>query len=105
MDSILTLQRHENSGDLKLPEDSYYSNAREEIWDQRRGAKKPSSQTADKVAKNIVRDVIHGKSGQIWRGGLATVCGLLPYLPKRVVEFATHVVMNRGLGKVRPGAV
>ncbi|KAJ4422784.1 hypothetical protein N0V82_002563 [Gnomoniopsis sp. IMI 355080] len=102
MVGAVTTPIHDNSGDLKLPENSYYQKARGEIWDQRRGMKKPRSQNADKVAKNIVHDVVRGKSGQIWRGGLATVCGFLPFLPKRIVEFATHVVVvNRGLSKVR----
>lgn len=94
---------HENAGELVLPDDSYYSAVQENIWDQRRGAKKPASQSADKVAKNIVHDVVRGKTGQIWRGGLATVCRTLPYLPTRIVEFAMHECMGRGLSKVQPG--
>lgn len=96
--------RHANAGELVLPENSYYVEVRQNIWDQRRGEKKPCSQSADKVAKNIVHDVIRGKSGQIWRGGLATVCRTIPYLPKRIVEYAMHEFMGRGLSKIKPPA-
>ncbi|KAH6655889.1 putative short-chain dehydrogenase/reductase [Truncatella angustata] len=86
---------HNNAGELQLPEDSYYQSVKGIISAQRQGEHKPGSQHRDAVAMSIVDDIVSGKSGNIWRGGLASVVRFLAAFMPAVLE---HIVnQNKGL--------
>ena len=59
-----------NRTDLTLPPDSYYQPIRDKIDHNNKGLQYTTSmkQDVNVFARNIVNDVISGKSGQIWRG-------------------------------------
>ena len=86
---------HDKAGELELPTDSYYQSIRNVINEQRLGRKKPGSQAAALTAKNLVHDIVAGRTGLIWRGGTATlVCYLGWLLPSSVFEY----IVNDGRG-------
>lgn len=74
---------HQNSGDLVLPETSYYKAVKDVISKVNAGDAKPRSQPVDVTARSIANDIVNGKSGKIWRGGLASILGwvasVVPY--------------------------
>ncbi|KAK0625508.1 putative short-chain dehydrogenase/reductase [Bombardia bombarda] len=78
---------HTNAGELRLPEGSYYTVVRDTISKQREGAMKPGAQTPDVTAKSIVNDIVAGKSGEIWRGGLSSLVRYLAALVPGVLEY------------------
>lgn len=90
---------HQNSGDLALPANSYYKSVKDVISDVNRGAKKPNAQPVDVTARAIANDIVGGKSGKIWRGGMASilswVSSLVPY------SVLVSIVSNgKELGKI-----
>ncbi|KAK3685827.1 putative short-chain dehydrogenase/reductase [Podospora appendiculata] len=91
---------HENAGELKLPETSYYQAARKIISDQRAGVLKTNCEAVDVTARNLVQDVESGRSGQVWRGGMAyTVRNLVWLLPRAILDRAANGM--RGLELVK----
>ncbi|KAF3392270.1 hypothetical protein EIK77_004303 [Talaromyces pinophilus] len=65
--------------DLVLPPGSYYEPIRGKIDHDNKGLQYTASQKQDVnvFAKNIVNDVISGKSGQIWRGKSSSMAWLV----------------------------
>lgn len=85
----------------KLPETSLYKAVESFITAQAAGQLQTNNESAEKVAKSLVNDVLGGMSGQTWRGGVAgTARFALSYLPSRWFEKMLHSA--RGLDKVRP---
>ncbi|KAK0629350.1 hypothetical protein B0T17DRAFT_488736 [Bombardia bombarda] len=79
---------HVNSGELVLPEKSYYRQVFDVISAQRKGDLKAGSQPAAKTAKNIVSDIVNGRTGQNWRGGLASaVWFVTSFLPGWLIQY------------------
>ncbi|KAJ8121899.1 hypothetical protein O1611_g9980 [Lasiodiplodia mahajangana] len=73
MVGAMNTQVHVNSGELKLPEDSYFQCIKEGLAAQNRGDQKPGSHAPEVTAKRLVDDIVGGKVGETWRGGLASV--------------------------------
>jgi 1-acylglycerone phosphate reductase len=81
---------HDNAGDLHLPEGSYYHVVKETIRKQRQGQMKPGSETPEQTAKNIVADIVNGKTGPIWRGGMASTVRYLAALLPGVLGYIVN---------------
>lgn len=63
---------------------------------------KPGSEEAHVTARNIVNDIIGGRSGLIWCGGFASSCRYLAWLlPAGLIDYM--VSQNRGLSDVKRG--
>lgn len=77
---------HDNAGALVLPEGSYYEVVKETISKQRQGEMKPGAEKPEVAARNIVSDIVGGKSGLIWRGGMASVVRYLAYWTPGLLE-------------------
>ncbi|RJE18899.1 hypothetical protein PHISCL_08766 [Aspergillus sclerotialis] len=60
-------------GDLKLPENSLYKRAQKEIRDRGNGLGVPSKTPPVDFAKQVVKDILGGTNGPIWRGAMALV--------------------------------
>lgn len=92
----VSTQMYANSAAFHLPEGSPYEKIADTIATQHRGDFNLNNEPAEAVARNLVKDVISGRSGQIWRGGLAgTVCLTLWLLPTRLFEWIVH--LKRGV--------
>lgn len=100
MVGAVTTPIHDKAGELNLPPGSYYQQIRDLINDIRKGSSKPGSQDVNVVAKNLVHDIIGGRSGLIWRGGTSSLSGYLSWLLP--VGFWEKVVNGgRGLDQVK----
>ncbi|KAI0910395.1 putative short-chain dehydrogenase/reductase [Ustulina deusta] len=73
MIGAMNTQVHVNSGELQLPEDSYFQCIKDGLASQNRGDMKPGSHAPELTAKRLVNDIVGGKVGETWRGGLASV--------------------------------
>ncbi|KAI0967393.1 putative short-chain dehydrogenase/reductase [Xylaria arbuscula] len=72
---------------LQLPEGSYYECIKDGLASQNRGDQKPGSHAPELTAKRLANDIVSGKVGETWRGGLASVvryCAAL--LPQIIFE-------------------
>lgn len=58
--------------DWKLPEDSLYKPIEALIANRVRGGDGHPREDTEKYAKEVVEDILSGKTGKIWRGGNAT---------------------------------
>lgn len=89
-------QIYANSPVFRLPEGSPYEKIAETIARQSRGELNLNNEPAEVTARNLVRDTIGGRRGQIWRGGMAgTVYLTLWLLPTRLFEWILH--LKRGV--------
>ncbi|EAW07079.1 putative short-chain dehydrogenase/reductase [Aspergillus clavatus NRRL 1] len=76
---------YHNGRSLQLPQESYYRTVQHIIADQAAGKLQKSNERADVTARNLVRDVLSGRSGFTWRGGVAGTAKLaLWLLPTRL---------------------
>ncbi|KAG8162264.1 hypothetical protein KVR01_008029 [Diaporthe batatas] len=92
----VSTQMYANTPTFKLPEGSPYEKIADIITSSSKGDLNHDNEPADVVARNLVRDAISGRRGQIWRGGLAgTVYLSLWLLPKRLFEWIVH--LKRGV--------
>ncbi|KAI1308496.1 putative short-chain dehydrogenase/reductase [Xylaria venustula] len=93
-------QVHINSGELQLPENSYYQCIKDGLASQNRGEQKPGSQAPELTAKRLVNDIVSGKVGETWRGGLSSVVRYCAaFLPQTIFE---HLINgDKGLEIVR----
>lgn len=67
---------------LVLPEDSYYTSVEENVAAYARGDLGVPETEVDVYAGRVVRDVLGGAQGTIWRGAQSTIIRLLlPCLP------------------------
>ena len=79
-----------------LPAKSYYIPIESFIRKQSRGELQNNEEPADTTAKNLVRDVLQGKAGMVWRGGVAGTARWASWLvPSRLFEWVLH--QGRGL--------
>ncbi|RAL09581.1 putative short-chain dehydrogenase/reductase [Aspergillus homomorphus CBS 101889] len=65
---------------LKLPADSYYRSVEHIIADQAAGKLQTKNERPEVTARNLVRDVLSGRSGFTWRGGVAGTARLASWL-------------------------
>lgn len=90
---------HARAGELELSANSYYQRVRETINNVRRGEMKFGCREVGVTVRNTVRNIFSGRSGFIWRGGLASVSRYLTrLLPQGLLEYAAN--RNRGLSEV-----
>jgi hypothetical protein len=76
---------------FSLPSNSHYKQIEEIIGKQSRGELQVNNENAAVTAENIVNDVISGRRGQIWRGGVAGTAKYASWLlPARLFEWALH---------------
>lgn len=89
-------QIYANTPAFHLPEGSPYEKIAGTITNSSKGDLNHNNESAEAVARNLVRDTINGRRGQIWRGGLArTVYLALWLLPTRLFEWIVH--LQRGI--------
>ncbi|KAL7625006.1 NADPH-dependent 1-acyl dihydroxyacetone phosphate reductase [Parahypoxylon ruwenzoriense] len=90
-----------NRPDFALPPDSYYKDIETTIRKQSRGEMQaPFNEPVDVTARNIVRDTLAGRRGQIWRGGEAGRASILSWLvPTAIRDRILH--SNRGLYELK----
>lgn len=83
-----------------LPEKSYYRCIEDIITKQSSGAMQTSNEQPDMVARNLVQDVLKGRKGQVWRGGVAGTAKYASWLlPTRLFEIILH--NSRGVYHVK----
>ncbi|KAL5044093.1 hypothetical protein BDW71DRAFT_216045 [Aspergillus fruticulosus] len=90
-----------NNEPFKLPSNSYYRCVESFIQDQAAGKLQTQNEPVQITARNLVKDVLSGKSGQIWRGGVAGTARLaLWLLPGRLfaLDCADRTRMVRWFG-------
>lgn len=92
----VSTQIYANTPAFHLPPGSPYEKITGTITSSSRGDLNFNNEPAEVVARNLVRDTISGRRGQIWRGGLAgTVYLTLWLLPTRLFEWIVH--LRRGV--------
>lgn len=60
-------------GEITLPENSLYKKAKKEIQDRGNGLGIPSKTPPVDFAKQVVKDILGGTNGPIWRGAMASL--------------------------------
>lgn len=90
-----------NKYDMSLPADSHYKPIEDIIRKQANGElQEPFNEPVDMTARNIVRDTLAGRRGQIWRGGEAGRASVLSWLvPTNLRERILH--SNRGVYQLK----
>ncbi|KAG8407724.1 putative secondary metabolism biosynthetic enzyme [Metarhizium acridum] len=90
-----------NGHEVSLPPDSYYKPIEQIIKKQSRGEMQaPFSEPVDVTARNLVKDTLRGRRGQIWRGGEAGRASVLSWLlPTKLREKILHA--ERGLYQLK----
>lgn len=87
----VSTQMYANTPAFHLPAGSPYEKIAGTITSSSKGDLNHKNESADVVARNLVRDTISGRRGQIWRGGVArTVYLALWLLPTRLFEWIVH---------------
>lgn len=86
---------------LLLPPGSYYTAVADVISRQGTGQLQRHNEAAAVTAESLVRDVLGGRDGHVWRGGVAGRAKYLHWmLPERLFEWFLH--SSRGVSLVRP---
>jgi 1-acylglycerone phosphate reductase len=87
--------------EVTLPEGSWYKSIEEPIKKQSRGEmQQPFNEPVDITARNLVKDTLAGRRGQIWRGGEAGRASVLSWLvPTGLRERILHA--ERGLYQLK----
>jgi len=87
--------------EVSLPKTSYYKSIEDYIKRQSRGEmQEPFNESVDVTARNIVKDTLAGRRGQIWRGGEAGRASVLSWLvPTAIRERILHA--ERGLYQLK----
>ncbi|KAK3376220.1 hypothetical protein B0T24DRAFT_618253 [Lasiosphaeria ovina] len=87
---------------FSLPAGSHYKQVEAVIGRQARGELQTSNERAEITAGNIVRDVLSGTNGPIWRGGVAGFAKYATWLmPARLFEWILH--KDRGVYDLNRG--
>ncbi len=102
MIGAMATQGHADVGDLELPAESHY----QKIWDiidrQRKALVYPNKQDPDVTARNVVHDILGGRSSYIWRGASASVAWFCTaFLPRGL--FTSMINGDKGLKVVAEG--
>lgn len=83
-----------------LPASSYYSSIKDIIYDQGKGLMQKEGEKPEVTAENLVKDVLSGRDGHVWRGGVAGRAKLFHWaLPERLFEWFLH--SGRGVYQVK----
>ena len=83
-----------------LPSTSYYSNVKDIIFQQGTGQLQAENEKAEVTAANLVKDVLSGRDGHVWRGGVAGRAKYASWLmPERLFERLLHA--SRGVYQVK----
>ncbi|OTB00232.1 hypothetical protein M426DRAFT_66357 [Hypoxylon sp. CI-4A] len=86
--------------ELSLPASSYYHSASHIISKQARGELQAENEKVEVTAANLVRDILRGRDGHVWRGGVAGRAKYLHWmLPERFFEWFIH--LGRGLNLIK----
>ncbi|KAK3381178.1 hypothetical protein B0H63DRAFT_545618 [Podospora didyma] len=84
-----------------LPPNSYYASQKDLIFQQGTGQMQKLNEKASVTADNLVRDVLGGRDGHVWRGGVAGRAKYLHWMaPERLFEWFLHY--SRGVYQVQP---
>lgn len=84
-----------------LPPSSYYTSIKDLIFQQGTGQMQKENEKASVTAENLVRDVLSGRDGHVWRGGVAGRAKYLHWMvPERLFEWFLH--SSRGIYQVEP---
>ncbi|KAI1412825.1 hypothetical protein F5Y13DRAFT_179959 [Hypoxylon sp. FL1857] len=93
---------YDNAGptNWSLPASSYYHSVKHLISQQAAGKMQAENEKAEVTAENLVRDVLRGRNGHVWRGGVAGRAKYFHWiLPERLFEWGIHV--GRGVNQVK----
>jgi 1-acylglycerone phosphate reductase len=91
---------YDNARTPSLPLSSYYNSVKHIIFQQGTGQLQKESEKAEVTAENLVRDVLSGRDGHVWRGGVAGRAKYFHWiLPERLFERFLHA--NRGVYEVK----
>ncbi|KAI1746387.1 hypothetical protein F4680DRAFT_19764 [Xylaria scruposa] len=83
-----------------LPEGSHYKRVQEFVRKQSFGELQTNNEPARVTARNLARDVLSGRQGQVWRGGVAGTAKYASWLlPARLFEWFLH--SGRGISQLR----
>jgi len=83
-----------------LPASSYYLAIKHLIFQQGTGQMQKENEKAEVTAENLVRDVLSGRDGHVWRGGVAGRAKYFHWiLPERFFERMLHT--SRGVYQVK----
>lgn len=89
-----------NGKGFELPPDSRYKQVEEPIRKQSNGELQVNNEPASVTARNLVEDVVGGRRGQVWRGGVAGTAKYASWLvPSRLFEWALH--QGRGVYELK----
>jgi 1-acylglycerone phosphate reductase len=84
-----------------LPASSYYTSIKDLIFQQGTGQMQQENEKGSVTAENLVRDVLSGRDGHVWRGGVAGRAKYFHWmLPERLFEWFLH--SSRGVYQVQP---
>ena len=88
----------------ELPSTSYYAAVKDVIFKQGTGQLQAENEKAEVTAENLVQDVLRGRDGHVWRGGVAGRASIASWLmPERLFEKLLH--SSRGVYDVKPPKV
>ena len=83
-----------------LPPTSYYTAIKDLIFQQGTGQMAKENENAEVTAENLVSDVLRGRDGHVWRGGVAGRAKYLHWmLPERLFEWFLHA--SRGVYQIK----
>ncbi|KAM7210476.1 hypothetical protein V8F06_014138 [Rhypophila decipiens] len=83
----------------QLPPSSYYASIEHLIFQQGTGQMQKENEKAAVTAESLVRDVLSGRDGHVWRGGVAGRAKYLSWIaPERLFERFLH--SSRGVYQV-----
>jgi 1-acylglycerone phosphate reductase len=87
---------------VKLPSDSYYHSAIENISAGMTGIdNKEKGTNVDEYAEQVVRDILARKEGMVWRGAMSGMVWMASLLPTWVmVSFSGVLVRNCGTDEI-----
>lgn len=87
------------SGRLNLPETSYYYGVQDAAYKERMDHQKKAMKV-NVLAEHLVKDILSGTKGPIWRGALATLVRVITSaLPAWVVDKLVNA--ERGIKEVK----
>lgn len=83
-----------------LPSTSYYTAIQDLIFQQGTGQMAKENEKPEITAANLVKDMLGGRDGHVWRGGVAGRAKYLHWmLPERLFEWFLH--SSRGVYQIR----
>ncbi|KAH0377665.1 hypothetical protein KCU92_g9112, partial [Aureobasidium melanogenum] len=84
-----------------LPATSFYISIKDIIFKQGMGQLQAENEDPEVTAENLVKDVLSGRNGHVWRGGVAGRAKYASWLmPERLFEWLLH--SSRGVYDIKP---